>query len=176
MKWSKIKDNKAFMLYFRKKECMLILQLQKMTSEDLQDFLASAISDYAKDKIEAGTWSEKEALTKSEESFKKLLFDGITTPNEYLYSIFTSQKIGYLWFHLNETATQKTAFIYDFIIFKEFRGQGFGTQSLAALDILAKEMQIDKIELHVFAHNQTAIHLYNKVGFKNTDITMAKYL
>ncbi|EGP9032297.1 GNAT family N-acetyltransferase, partial [Listeria monocytogenes] len=28
----------------------------------------------------------------------------------------------------------------------------------------------------VFAHNQTAIGLYNKVGFQNTDITMAKYL
>ncbi|WP_339327885.1 GNAT family N-acetyltransferase [Listeria seeligeri] len=153
-----------------------MLHLQKMTSADLQDFLSFAIKDYANDKIEAGTWNEEEALTKSKESFSKLLYDGITTPNEHLYSIFTSEKIGYLWFHTDETATKKSAFIYDFIIFEEFRGQGFGTKSLAALDILAKEMQINKIELHVFAHNQTAIGLYNKVGFENTDITMAKYL
>ncbi|WP_373634671.1 GNAT family N-acetyltransferase [Listeria ivanovii] len=153
-----------------------MLHLQKMTSVDLKDFLSSAITDYAKDKVEAGTWSEQEALAKSKASFDKLLFDGVTTPNEHLYSIFTSQKIGYLWFHTDETTSQKTAFIYDFVIFEKFRGQGFGTKSLEALDILAKEMQINKIELHVFAHNQIAIRLYNKIGFENTDITMAKYL
>lgn len=62
------------------------------------------------------------------------------------------------------------------MIFETFRGKGFGTKTLEALDVLAKEMGITKIELHVFAHNQTAIKLYNKVGFKNTDITMAKYI
>lgn len=62
------------------------------------------------------------------------------------------------------------------MIFEAFRGKGFGTKTLEALDILAKEMKINKIELHVFAHNKTALGLYNKVGFESTDITMAKYL
>ncbi|WP_376740558.1 GNAT family N-acetyltransferase [Listeria innocua] len=149
-----------------------MLHLQKMTTSDLEDFLTTAIPDYAAEKIAAGTWSKEEALTNSKASFNKLLYDGITTPNEHLYSIFTDQKIGYLWFHVDE----KHAFIYDFVIFETFRGKGFGTKTLETLDVLAKEMGITKIELHVFAHNQTAIKLYDKVGFKNTDITMAKYI
>ncbi|MBF2361950.1 GNAT family N-acetyltransferase [Listeria marthii] len=147
-----------------------------MTTSDLEDFLSTAITDYAKEKVEAGTWNEEESLAKSQDSFNKLLYDGITTPNEYLCKIVNEEKIGYLWFHVDETLSGKTAFIYDFVIFEAFRGKGFGTKTLAALDTLAKEMGITKIELHVFAHNQTAIGLYNKVGFQNTDITMAKYL
>ncbi|MBC1543137.1 GNAT family N-acetyltransferase [Listeria cossartiae] len=147
-----------------------------MTTTDLEDFLSTAITDYAKEKVEAGTWAEEESLAKSQDSFNKLLYDGITTPNEYLYKIVDEEKIGYLWFHVDETLSGKTAFIYDFVIFEAFRCKGFGTKTLAALDTLAKEMGIMKIELHVFAHNQTAIGLYNKVGFQNTDITMAKYL
>ncbi|EPW1877299.1 GNAT family N-acetyltransferase [Listeria monocytogenes] len=147
-----------------------------MTAFDLEDFLTTAITDYAKEKVEAGTWDEEESLAKSQDSFNKLLYDGITTPNEYLYSIISGEKIGYIWFHVDETRSGKHAFIYDFVIFEAFRGKGFGTKTLAALDVLAKEMQITKIGLHVFSHNQTAIGLYNKVGFQNTDITMAKYL
>ncbi|EDE9629183.1 GNAT family N-acetyltransferase [Listeria monocytogenes] len=147
-----------------------------MTASDLEDFLSTAITDYANEKVEAGIWDEEEALAKSQDSFNKLLYDGITTPNEYLYSIISGEKIGYIWFHVDETRSGKHAFIYDFVIFEAFRGKGFGTKTLEALDALAKEMQITKIELHVFAHNQTAIGLYNKVGFQNTDITMAKYL
>ncbi|EAK9822231.1 GNAT family N-acetyltransferase [Listeria monocytogenes] len=147
-----------------------------MTASDLEDFLSTAITDYANEKVEAGTWDEEEALAKSQDSFNKLLYDGITTPNEYLYSIISGEKIGYIWFHVDETRSGKHAFIYDFVIFEAFRGKGFGTKTLEALDKLAKDMKITKIELHVFAHNQTAIGLYNKVGFQNTDITMAKYL
>ncbi|EAC9069319.1 GNAT family N-acetyltransferase [Listeria monocytogenes] len=147
-----------------------------MTASDLEDFLSTAITDYANEKVEAGTWDEEEALAKSQDSFNKLLYDGITTPNEYLYSIISGEKIGYIWFHVDETHSGKHAFIYDFVIFEAFRGKGFGTKTLEALDKLAKDMEITKIELHVFAHNKTAIGLYNKVGFQNTDITMAKYL
>ncbi|EAD1225988.1 GNAT family N-acetyltransferase [Listeria monocytogenes] len=147
-----------------------------MTASDLEDFLSTAITDYANEKVEAGTWDEEEALAKSQGSFNKLLYDGITTPNEYLYSIISGEKIGYIWFHVDETRSGKHAFIYDFVIFEAFRGKGFGTKTLEALDKLAKDMEITKIELHVFAHNKTAIGLYNKVGFQNTDITMAKYL
>ncbi|HAC1909220.1 TPA_asm: GNAT family N-acetyltransferase, partial [Listeria monocytogenes] len=113
-----------------------------MTASDLEDFLSTAITDYANEKVEAGTWDEEEALAKSQDSFNKLLYDGITTPNEYLYSIISGEKIGYIWFHVDETRSGKHAFIYDFVIFEAFRGKGFGTKTLEALDALAKEMQI----------------------------------
>lgn len=63
-----------------------------MTTSDLEDFFNYSNSDYAAEKIAAGTWSKEEALSNSKASFNKLLYDGITTPNEHLYSIFTDQK------------------------------------------------------------------------------------
>lgn len=71
-----------------------------MTASDLEDFLSTAITDYANEKVEAGTWDEEEALAKSQDSFNKLLYDGITTPNEYLYSIISGEKsviFGSMW-------------------------------------------------------------------------------
>ncbi|MFC5975741.1 GNAT family N-acetyltransferase [Carnobacterium antarcticum] len=70
----------------------------------------------------------------------------------------------------------KAAFIYDFIIFEEFRSLSYGTQTMSELEEIAKKMGIKKVMLHVFAHNTTAFSLYEKMGFKTTDISMSKYL
>lgn len=156
-----------------------MIQLQKMDNRDFEDYMASAITDYASDKVAAGTWAKAEAKQLSKESFERLLPNGVDTEKEYLYSIVVgqaSQKVGYLWFQMNETLMGKSAFILDFVIFEQVRGRGYGKQTLEVLEEVAKNLDIHKIALHVFAHNTTAIALYEKVGYKNTDITMAKYL
>jgi RimJ/RimL family protein N-acetyltransferase len=38
----------------------------------------------------------------------------------------------------------------------------------------AKELNANKIELHVFAHNKTARKLYEKIGYEVTNVIMAK--
>ncbi|CAG0990353.1 partial diamine N-acetyltransferase, partial [Anaerolineae bacterium] len=67
-----------------------------------------------------------------------------------------------------------TAFIYDFIIDEPHRGQGYGRQALAALDQQAVALGVETISLHAFAHNQTAIALYQKLGYAITDVHMSK--
>lgn len=156
-----------------------MIQLQKMNNLDFEDYMASAITDYAADKVAAGTWAKAEAEQLSRESFERLLPHGVDTEKEYLYSILVGQarqKVGYLWFQLNETLMGRSAFILDFVIFENVRGRGYGKQTLEALEEVAKNLDIHKISLHVFAHNTTAIALYENAGYKNTDITMAKYL
>lgn len=156
-----------------------MIQLQNMNNLDFEDYMASAITDYAVDKVAAGAWAKAESEQLSKEAFERLLPKGVNTENEYLFSILNSeasQKVGYLWFQLSETLLGKTAFILDFVIFEQYRGRGYGHQTLKVLEEVAKNLDIHKIALHVFAHNTTAIALYEKVGYKNTDITMAKYL
>ncbi|MEW9501735.1 GNAT family N-acetyltransferase [Jeotgalibacillus marinus] len=46
--------------------------------------------------------------------------------------------------------------------------------SLEALEKLVKEKEFDKFSLHVFVHNERAIHLYKKLNFEPTDINMKK--
>ncbi len=71
---------------------------------------------------------------------------------------------------------QPLAFVYDFLIYDEFRRQGYGTQTLLALEAKAKELGVDKIALNVFAHNHIARALYEKTGFEVTGIYMTKRL
>lgn len=153
--------------------------LKEMTATDYDKYISFAIEDYAQDKITAGTWNEDEAVHLASKSFNKLLPDGKDTQNEYLYSIeddSLDRKIGFLWVHLNEAPYVSKLFIYDFIIFKEYRNLGYGKQAIACLAEKAKEMNVSQIDLHVFAHNKGAIHLYEQTGFNATDISMTKVI
>jgi RimJ/RimL family protein N-acetyltransferase len=153
--------------------------LKKMSAEDYEHYLSYAIEDFANEKIKAGTWSQEEGLTLAKQAFDGYLPRGVDTPHEHLYCIVsneTNEKIGYFWFHYDEADQMKSAFVYDFLIFESFQGQGYGTQTMQSFETLAKEMGIKKLGLHVFAHNKRAWHLYEKMGFHATDVTMAKYI
>lgn len=153
--------------------------LRKMSEENYQHYLSYAIKDYANEKIQAGTWSQEEGHTLAKQAFDGYLPKGLATPHEHLYCIVPNEsndKIGYFWFHYDEADQTKSAFVYDFLIFEPFQGQGYGTKTMQRFEKLAKEMGIQKLGLHVFAHNKQAWHLYEKMGFQVTDITMAKYI
>lgn len=69
-----------------------------------------------------------------------MLYDGIIILNEYFYSIILGEKIGYIWFYVDEICFGKYVFIYDFVIFEVFCGKGFGIKILEVLDVFVKEM------------------------------------
>ena len=48
----------------------------------------------------------------------------------------------------------------------EFQGQGFGYEAMRkAVEISFKELNAHKVEINVYSYNQSAIKLYEKVGF-----------
>jgi len=51
---------------------------------------------------------------------------------------------------------------------KEFRGVGIGTEMVKALEEHARKIGLKVLTLAVFANNQHAINLYNKMGFVET--------
>jgi RimJ/RimL family protein N-acetyltransferase len=49
---------------------------------------------------------------------------------------------------------------------KEYWGKGYGTEALKLLlDYAFLELNLHRISLRVFSHNERAIHIYNKIGF-----------
>ncbi len=156
-----------------------MVRLIPLTAAELQVYLAGAIDNYAREHVKAGNWLPEEAHQKSEQEFKQLLPDGVASKGQYLFSIEEAQSgqtIGMLWFAVNNRGPRPTAFIYDFIIDEPHRGQGYGRQALAALDQQAVALGVETISLHAFAHNQTAIALYQKLGYAITDVHMAKQI
>lgn len=65
-------------------------------------------------------------------------------------------------------------FIYDIKIREDCRGRGFGKQAMEDIEKVGREFDIKSIGLHVFAYNQIARSLYEKLGYKETSIVMAK--
>ena len=156
-----------------------MVRLIAMTATDFQAYLEEDTERYAQERVRAGDWHPSEALQKSREEHQQLLPDGLATRNHYLFSIedeALGSKVGVIWFAIYDKQLLPVAFVYDFSIDEEFRRQGYGRQALLALEAKVKELGIDKIALHVFAHNHVARVLYENAGFEITGIYLAKKL
>ncbi|WP_311407426.1 GNAT family N-acetyltransferase [Liquorilactobacillus uvarum] len=152
------------------------MKLEKMSAKDYENYIMATIKEYAAEKEAAGAWSAGEALRLAKEEYQRLLPDGLKTKENYFYTFSDTQKtIGYLWFAKNPVQ-EEDAFIYDFAIDSEFQNRGFGTQAMAKVLVEARNLGFKKIGLHVFGSNQRAIHVYQKLGFITTDITMRREL
>ena len=68
------------------------------------------------------------------------------------------------------TKTNAEGFIYGFGILPEYRGKGYGRETLSsALDIL-KMKQLDNIFLEVATENKNALGLYESCGFEEVSV------
>ncbi|AEX85937.1 acetyltransferase [Marinitoga sp. 1135] len=68
---------------------------------------------------------------------------------------------------VNEIDWKNSVATVGIFIGKPFFNKGYGTEAMKLLvDFVFKEMNINKVKLHVFSFNQRAIKSYEKVGFK----------
>jgi len=153
--------------------------LNLMDPKDFDVFMNQAIDVYAQDNIKSGNWQPDVAHEKSREEFQRLLPDGIQTKDQFLFSILdenSNKKIGVLWVQIKMDSPHRKAFICDFIIDPQYRGQGYGKLALQALDGKLAQMNVESVSLHVFAHNTNAVGLYETMGYLPTNLYMKKTL
>lgn len=153
------------------------VRLQPMSEEIYKTFKDQSIKDYADGHIRDGQWSASEAFEQSAQEFSLLLPQGTKTPDHHLFTITdndTHRPVGILWY--GQGSQNKTAYLYDIRIDEEARGQGYGTEALVALEEDAKKRGATSISLHVFGHNPGALRLYQRAGYRTTNIMMAKDL
>jgi ribosomal protein S18 acetylase RimI-like enzyme len=156
-----------------------MVQLVPMGEDDFRAYSARAVPRYAEDNIKAGAWDPATALEKAERTYRKLLPDGVESENQHLHSIVDEEqdsKIGMIWFMVQRAGGVPSAYICDFEIFEQFRRRGYARRALLALEDRLRAEGVSRIELHVFAHNQAARSLYEKLGYESTGINMAKRL
>jgi len=152
-----------------------LITLKNMNQEEFKQYISFAVEDYAKDKIASGNWSEDEAIDLSKKSFDQLLPKDEKTENNHLFSIFNNDiLVGMIWIAQKGPTKPNEGFIYDFMIFEQYQGQGYAKKAMKEIETIAKELGINKIGLNVFGHNKIARGLYEKMGYEITNITMAK--
>ncbi|MNT97471.1 putative N-acetyltransferase YycN [compost metagenome] len=72
--------------------------------------------------------------------------------------------------------SDRRAWIADIVVEEEYRGKGYGRRVMLLLEQEVKAMGLNKIGLHVFGFNESAIKLYQSMGYLATDLMMEKVL
>lgn len=147
-----------------------------MTEAEYVEFLDSAVVGYAEQKVKAGTWTQHEALGKSRETFAEMLPHGVTSPQNYLYTVRdtqTNDAVAVLWFALRGEEGRREAFVCEIEVHEEFRGKGYGRATMQACSEEARKVGAVSVGLHVFGHNTVARSLYTSLGFVETGVLMS---
>jgi ribosomal protein S18 acetylase RimI-like enzyme len=113
------------------------------------------------------------------ESYAKLLPDGLESKDQFLFTIIetaSERAVGTLWFAKKAEAAKPHAWVYDIVLNPEVRGRGYGKFLMQLLEAEVKKVGLNSIVLHVFGHNTVASSLYEKSGFRVTNKIMAKDL
>ena len=153
-----------------------MVRLEMMTKDEFQAYLEPAIAEYAAEHVKGGRWRPEEALEESRKEYMQLLPDGLSSVDQHLFSIKNDSgaNVGLLWFAVRNQGGKRSAFIYDARVDEPFQRRGYATQAFQALEMLARDMGITAISLHVFGHNTAARALYEKLGFETTNVLMTK--
>ena len=156
----------------------LEVTLQPMTQPQYVRWYDACVTSFAKDKMAALDISFDDALKLSKESFQKDLPKNLATRDNYFFSVFDTNigVVGNLWLAIQTKFNVVTAYIYDIEIFAEHHRKGFGEATMKQAEIAAIKRGATKIGLHVFGDNIAARALYEKFGYRTTDLTMTKDL
>lgn len=153
--------------------------LVPMTDSEYEGFVAALIPAYAAEKVEAGQWSQEEALELSRKMIAEILPQGIETQDHSFFTIRDvdgTTRVGFLWIVRKHQAGRPVAHIYDIEIAPEHQRKGHATRALDALEAMARDLGVTGLALHVFGHNSGAQALYARQGFEIKGVSMFKPL
>lgn len=153
------------------------IRLVPLLPAEFDGFVASLLEAYAQDHVQGGQWTPERALEQARAQVTALLPRGVDTPDHYLRTILKEPEgvaVGRLWYAVRREEGPAHLFVYDIIIAESARGKGYGEAAMRALEPIAREMGLPRIALHVFGHNEPAIRLYERIGYKPTNLLMSK--
>lgn len=154
-----------------------MVDLVPMTPEQYRAFIEVTVRGYADDHVRAGTWAAADALQNSRAELDRLLPKGTETPDHFLRTIVVGappQRVGTLWWALRREGTRLDLYVYWIGIDEAFRRRGFAAETFRALDGEARRAGASRLVLHVFGDNVGARALYEKIGFRATNVLMAR--
>jgi GNAT superfamily N-acetyltransferase len=154
-----------------------MLKFETMTDTEFQMYLRRAVPQYAYDQVRSGNWKPDESMSRAKSEFLHTLPNGPLTEGHYLILITDldkGNKVGMLWWAMNQRGTQKIAFLADFFVFSEFRNKGYEAEALTLLQGECSKLGVERIELQVFAHNAEDLSVYRMNGFGEVSIFFGK--
>jgi ribosomal protein S18 acetylase RimI-like enzyme len=153
------------------------VRFEPMNEREYANFIRREISDYAAENAAARRWLKDQALVQSRKAHEGLLQSGRETANQHFFIVrdkVTGKEVGAVWLATIDQAKEKEAFVYYVEILEGYRGKGFDSLALTAVEKKSRELGASKKSLHAFWHNRRAISLYKRPGYGVTNVNMSK--
>jgi ribosomal protein S18 acetylase RimI-like enzyme len=152
------------------------LHLEPMTEERYKVFREYAVADYAEQMTQSGM-SPEDAAQEATESHNKLLPEGLASVGQFLFTAGDGdEEVGMIWLAITPGSDGPQAYVYDVVVWPEFRRHGHGRAIMLAAEQVCRERGVVAIGLNVFGFNVGARRLYEQLGFETSATTMIKPL
>jgi ribosomal protein S18 acetylase RimI-like enzyme len=150
-----------------------------MTKEQYEQFISVSTDRQIDDQVLAGRLDPSQARDIITAQLGRMLPHGVETPGHEFFAIEsaeTGEQVGDLWFTTMKRAGHEVGFVMDIQIHEKHRRHGYGTATFGAIERLATEKGLDEVTLSVAGHNTPARALYEKLGYREVNVSMAKKL
>lgn len=160
-------------------QSLCMIELIPVTAEAFEQVLKKSIQGFADEAVAVGRWPVTDAFVHAKQIIEDELPDGMYTEHHEFFHICDSneqRQVGHLWLETTFQDNLPTLFVSDIEIESPYRRKGYAEATFKALELLAKNRNINRICLHVFQPNKAAQTLYQKLGFHVTGMSMLKNL
>lgn len=124
-----------------------------------------SVVEYAKITAEAGFGTYEEAYRRSVEQFGELLPQGADTPEHSLDQLMVDgEQVSSIW--IRHGYEPGTSFVFDVESSAKHRGKGYGRAAMWHGENISKAAGDTRLMLNVHGHNEVAINLYVKLGYR----------
>ncbi|MEJ2763667.1 GNAT family N-acetyltransferase [Photobacterium sp. MCCC 1A19761] len=152
-----------------------MISYRNMTQKDFLEYRSYSNEFRGQELADARKISFAEGIQLANQELDECLPQGLETDKNFLLCLEVEQNsdthaIGYFWYRLDDDS----AFIYDFQIFPQYQGKGYGKGLYQLLDSAWSDHGIHRVELLVAYDNERAFKLYQEIGFQPTGINMTK--
>lgn len=156
-----------------------MVRLEAMSEEDFEASVCRAIRRHAADQVRRGVWTEDEADRASRADFAELLPHGRETPSFHFCNLVDERdgsRVGETWYNVRMKGGKTQVWVDWIWIDPPFRRRGHASNVLRHFEAMAVKLGADRVGLHVLSDNEIALALYAKLGYRTTDVRMAKVL
>ncbi len=156
-----------------------MIRLLRMRAEAFSGFIKQAIESSLDDIEGLNRWPKAESLELAQSEVKRLLPQGLSTPNNIFLEIVENDNelaIGFIWVSLSSRGSEQIAFIHQLSIYPQHRRQGHARATLEAIEAALLTQGVAAIVLHVFNSNKTAQQLYAAAGYEVASLNLQKKL
>jgi len=157
----------------------MALRLRPLRDDELPAYIEHGKEDYARELVEFAGLTPERAQQKTDKDWGFLLPNGKIPAGHYIHAVENEdgERVGDLWFaERSNDFDADVAFVYSIEISPEFRGRGYGRETMLLLEDEVRALGLEQVALNVFGGNEVARNLYRSLEYVETAVWMRKTL